>query len=322
MAWSHPKFRTGSRQFVCSLFFCHSEIFSIRLQFCLSETSHSDQIHHEAPLLKTFLWEFWLFGLKQASACIFGGFLLAIMIITRFWYPFEFLYRYDFLFLAAVAFQIFLLITRLESPKEAVVILVFHIVATVMELFKTSDGIRSWQYPEPFVIGIGNVPLFAGFMYSAVGSYIARVWRIFDFRYSSYPPMWSTVVLVTLIYANFFTHHYVVDIRWLLILTSLLMFGKVTIYFKMDTTHRQMPLLVGWLLVALFIWFAENLATFSNIWIYPTQKLQWQMVPLSKLTAWYLLMMLSFVLVSLINRPTIVKDKSELRNNTNSKETH
>ena len=275
---------------------------------------------HEVPLLKTFLWEFWLFGIKQASACIFGGFLLALMIITRFWYPIDFLYRYDFLFLAAVAFQIFLLITRLESPKEAVVILIFHIVATVMELFKTSEGIRSWQYPEPFLIGIGNVPLFAGFMYSAVGSYIARVWRIFDFRYSSYPPLWSTIVLVTLIYANFFTHHYVVDIRWLLILASLLMFGKVMIYFKMDTVHRHMPLIVGWLLVALFIWFAENLATFSNVWIYPTQKLQWQMVSPSKLTAWYLLMMLSFVLVSLVNRPTIIKEKNELTQDASSTE--
>ncbi|WP_339727534.1 DUF817 domain-containing protein [uncultured Gimesia sp.] len=265
----------------------------------------------EVVPLKTFLHEFWLFGIKQASACIFGGFLLAMMIITRYWYPFEFLYRYDFLFLAAVAFQIFLLCFRLESPREAVVILIFHFVATVMELFKTSDGIRSWQYPEPFVIGIGNVPLFAGFMYSAVGSYIARVWRIFDFRFSSYPPLWSTVVLVTLIYANFFTHHFVTDIRWLLILASLLMFGKISIYFKMNRVHRRMPLIAGWLLVALFIWFAENLATYANVWIYPDQTDHWQMVRPSKLVAWYLLMLLSFVLVSLVNRPVIMQTVSE-----------
>ena len=161
------------------------------------------------------------------------------MIITRFWYPIDFLDRYDFLFLAAVAFQVLLLSFRLESPREAVVILIFHIVATVMELFKTSDGIRSWQYPEPFLIGIGNVPLFAGFMYSAVGSYIARVWRIFDFRYSHYPPMWSTVVLVTLIYINFFSHHYVYDIRWLLIFASMLMFGESEHLFQ--NGHRASP---------------------------------------------------------------------------------
>jgi len=297
---------------MCLLPFFMDRRFVFHYNSCV-EAFRLCRTHDEAVLLKTLIHEFWLFGIKQASACIFGGFLLAMMIITRFWYPFDFLYRYDFLFLAAVAFQIILLSFRLESPKEAVVILIFHIVATVMELFKTSDGIRSWQYPEPFLIGIGNVPLFAGFMYSAVGSYIARVWRIFDFRYSCYPRMWSTVVLVALIYANFFTHHYVLDIRWLLIFASLFLFGNVTIYFKMDTTHRQMPLVVGWLLVALFIWFAENLATYSNVWVYPSQKQQWQMVPLTKLTAWYLLMMLSFVLVSLVNRPVILNDKREVQ---------
>src|SRR3546814_3089959 len=35
---------------------------------------------------------------------------------------------------------------RLETPKEALVILIFHFVGTVMELFKTAAG--SWQYPE------------------------------------------------------------------------------------------------------------------------------------------------------------------------------
>lgn len=91
--------------------------------------------------MRNVVHELWLFGLKQAYACMFGGFLLAVMILTSFWYPIEGLHRYDFLFLAAVAFQIFLLITKLETPREAIVIVVFHVVATIMELFKTSDGI-------------------------------------------------------------------------------------------------------------------------------------------------------------------------------------
>ena len=68
---------------------------------------------------------------------------------------------------------------RLETWREARVILIFHVVGTVMELFKTSAG--SWVYPEASLLHIGAVPLFSGFMYAAVGSYIARVWRIFDF---------------------------------------------------------------------------------------------------------------------------------------------
>jgi uncharacterized membrane protein YoaT (DUF817 family) len=38
-----------------------------------------------------------------------------------------------------------------------------------------------------------------------------------------------------------------------------------------------------------------------NIWIYPNQKDGWQLVSLGKLSSWYLLMILSFVLVSLCN---------------------
>jgi uncharacterized membrane protein YoaT (DUF817 family) len=257
--------------------------------------------------IRNIVHELWLFSLKQAYACIFGGFLLGVMILTSFWYPIESIHRYDFIFLAAVAFQILLLVTKLETPREAVVIVVFHVVATVMELFKTSDGIGSWLYPEEFIFGIGNVPLFAGFMYSAVGSYIARIWRIFNFEYSYYPSKTATVVLVSLIYINFFTHHYVWDFRWALIGFTLFLFFRTYIYFRIIKTHRHMPILVGWFLVALFIWIAENIATFTNIWIYPNQTSEWSMVPIAKLSSWYLLMLLSFVLVSLINTIQIRK---------------
>ncbi|WP_444942108.1 DUF817 domain-containing protein [Microbulbifer sp. ZKSA004] len=265
--------------------------------------------------MKRYIREFWLFGLRQAYACIFGGFLLGIMIVTNYWYPLESIHRYDFIFLAAIAFQVFLLATKLETFRESIVIVVFHVVATVMEIFKTSDAIGSWSYPEEYFFGIGNVPLFTGFMYSAVGSYIARVWRIFEFEYSHYPSKLLTVVLVVLIYANFFTHHYIWDFRWALLAGTVLMFYRTNIYFKVVEKHRSMPLLLGWLLVALFIWFAENIATFANIWIYPNQSHEWQMVSLAKLSSWYLLMLLSFVLVSLISnikiRPVAVANLSE-----------
>ncbi len=82
--------------------------------------------------IKTLFSEFWTFGLKQAYACLFGGFLLAVMIGTHYWYPFSALHRYDFIFLSAIAFQVFLLALKLEILRESVVILVFHVVATVM----------------------------------------------------------------------------------------------------------------------------------------------------------------------------------------------
>nr|WP_295800721.1 DUF817 domain-containing protein [uncultured Microbulbifer sp.] len=242
-----------------------------------------------------------MFGLKQAYACIFGGFLLAVMLVTRIWYPIEGLHRYDFIFLAAIVFQVFLLLARLETLRESVVIIVFHLVATVMELFKTSDAIASWVYPEDYIFGIGNVPLFTGFMYSAVGSYLARVWRIFEFEYSHYPSRVATIVLVALIYVNFFSHHFIWDLRWVLVGVTVLLFYRTQIFFRVVRRHRSMPLLLGWFLVALFIWFAENIATYANIWIYPNQSTGWQMVSVAKLSSWYLLMLLSFVLVSLVS---------------------
>ena len=62
-------------------------------------------------------------------------------------------------------------------------------------------------------------------------------------------------------------------------------------------------MLLGFLLVALFIWIAENVGTFTAAWVYPNQKDGWSLVPMAKLGSWYLLMMLSFVLVTLVHRP-------------------
>ena len=248
---------------------------------------------------RLWLYEFLLFGFKQAWACLFGALLLSLLLATHFLYPDDApLHRYDFLTLAAIAIQAGMLIFRLETWEEAKVILIFHIVGTVMELFKTAAG--SWIYPEQSVLHIGAVPLFTGFMYAAVGSYIARVWRIFDFRYTHYPRPWMTWMLALAIYVNFFAHHYVWDIRYVLFAAALALFWRTRVYFRNWRVHRWMPLLVGFLLVALFIWFAENIGTFANAWRYPGQEDGWHMVSLAKLGSWYLLMLISFVLVSLV----------------------
>lgn len=248
---------------------------------------------------RLWLYEFLLFGFKQGWACLFGGLLLALLLGTHLFYPESAaLHRYDFLTLAAIAIQAGMLAFRLETWREARVILIFHVVGTVMELFKTQAG--SWTYPEASVLHIGAVPLFSGFMYAAVGSYIARVWRIFDFRFSHYPPAWITWLLAAAIYANFFTHHFTIDIRWGLFAATAAIFWRTRVHFRNWRTHRWMPLLVGFGLVALFIWFAENIATFANAWNYPGQENEWRMVSLAKYGSWYLLMLISFVLVTLV----------------------
>ncbi|MBO9723695.1 MAG: DUF817 domain-containing protein [Novosphingobium sp.] len=250
----------------------------------------------------SWIYEFLLFGFKQAWACLFGALLLALLVATHLFYPADAVFaRYDFLTCAALAIQVAMLALRLETLDEAKVILAFHLVGTVMELFKTAHG--SWEYPEESFLQIGAVPLFSGFMYAAVGSYIARIWRIFDFRFTGYPAESLAVVLAVAIYVNFFAHHWLPDIRIALFTALGVLFLRTRIWFRVWREDRWMPLLLGWFLVALFIWFAENLATFSRAWIYPSQKHGWAMVHWGKLGAWYLLMYISFVLVALLHRP-------------------
>jgi uncharacterized membrane protein YoaT (DUF817 family) len=246
--------------------------------------------------------EFLVFGLKQAWACLFGGAMLALIIATKFLWPeAAAMTRYDFLFLAALAIQLGMLAARLETLSEAKVILIFHIVGTAMELFKTSAG--SWIYPEDSFFRIGAVPLFSGFMYASVGSYLARISRIFDMRYTGYPPLWATVALAAGIYVNFFAHHFIVDFRYLLFAVTGLLFLRTVVHYRVFRFRHRMPLLLGFLLVALFIWFAENIGTWSRAWIYPGQGEAWTPVSIQKLGAWYLLMIISFVLVTLTHRP-------------------
>lgn len=247
-------------------------------------------------------YEFLLFGLKQAWACLFGGLMLALLLGTRLFWPENApIARYDFLVIAAVAVQGALLATKLERWEEAVVILIFHVVGTIMEIFKTAHG--SWIYPEESVLRIAGVPLFSGFMYACVGSYIARGTRLFELRYTNYPPLWTTWLLAILAYLNFFTHHYTIDIRLGLFVFSAVIFWRASIIFTPDRKPRRMPMLMGLTLVALFIWFAENLGTFAAAWVYPSQRDGWHLVPIEKLGAWYLLMLLSWVLVSIVHRP-------------------
>lgn len=247
------------------------------------------------------LFEFVAFGIKQAWACLFGGLMLALILATfLFWPQNDVLARYDAITIGAVLIQIAMLVLRLETLAEARVILVFHLVGTVMEIFKVHAG--SWVYPEvdAAVLQVMGVPLFSGFMYAAVGSYLARVWRIFQFRFDRFPPLWIQAVLAVAVYINFFTHHYTVDVRWGLFAASALIYGPCVVWFRPDETHRPMPLLLGLVLVALFIWFAENIGTFARAWSYPGQELSWRPVHLAKLGSWYLLMLISFVLAAAV----------------------
>ena len=131
--------------------------------------------------------EFLVFGLKQVRACVFVGSFFGVLILSNYISLFG-LARYDFIFLAALAIQVILVLLKLETKDEVKVIMLFHLIGFGLELFKTSPGIGSWSYPEAAFFKIAGVPLYSGFMYSAVGSYVSQAWKIFKLRGGDYAP--------------------------------------------------------------------------------------------------------------------------------------
>lgn len=246
--------------------------------------------------------EFLVFGAKQAWACIFGAALLALIVAARLWYPDDaVLARNDLLTLVAVALQVVMIATRLETGRELWVVVLFHVVGTGMELFKTDVG--SWSYAADGILRIGAVPLFSGFLYASVGSYMVRIYRLFDVRFERWPRRWATAVVAVLIYSNFFSHHYLPDARWLLVAAVAALWIRSTMVYRVHRGVHRMPVPVAFALVAFFIWLAENIATSAGAWLYPDQLDGWHLVSLSKLVSWFLLMIVSVVLVTVVYPP-------------------
>lgn len=252
--------------------------------------------------IRAFLVEFAVFVLKQAWACIFGAALLVVIVAARLWYPDgAALARNDALTIAAVLIQVAMLVFRLESGRELWVILLFHVTGTVMELFKTDVG--SWAYAADGILRIGGVPLFSGFMYAAVGSYMVRVHRLFDLGFTRYPRRWLTALVALAIYANFFAHHYWWDARWVLLIAVLVLWLPTVMHARVWRRTLRIPLLLAFAGVAVFIYFAENIGTLAGAWAYPDQADGWQPVSPSKLVSWFLLMIISVVLVTWVYPP-------------------
>jgi uncharacterized membrane protein YoaT (DUF817 family) len=93
------------------------------------------------------------------------------------------------------------------------------------------------------------------------------------------------------------------DLRIVLSIGVAAAFGPTWVYYRPYQKFRRMPLLLGFGLVALFIWGAENIGTFATVWVYPNQRHGWQLVSFGKYGSWLLLMIISFVLVTLVNPP-------------------
>ncbi|MFZ5964971.1 DUF817 domain-containing protein [Thalassococcus sp. BH17M4-6] len=251
------------------------------------------------------LAEFVMFVLKQGWACLFAIMMLVgILVSSRIWQGDWPVWRYDALTLYAIGLQVLFLTLKLETWAEARVILLFHLTGTAMEIFKVNAG--SWSYPEPALLKLWGVPMFSGFMYASVGSYMARVIRIFDMKFAPYPPFWTTVVLAVAIYVNFFAHHFLPDIRLALFAATLVLFARTRVWFTIGQTPRWMPLPLAAFLTAIFLWVAENVGTNTGTWIYAGQT-PFERVSFAKMGSWYLLLYVSFVTVTLVLRDVLLR---------------
>lgn len=248
--------------------------------------------------LREYANDFLYFGLKQARASLFAGLFFALLLSSRFLSSHLGLFRYDLLFVGAILIQILLIGFKLETRDEAKVIFLFHIIGIVLEIYKTSDMVASWSYPEEGYLKILNVPLYSGFMYAAVGSYIAHAWKVFGLKLVGHPAYSSSVLLCVLIYLNFFTNHFIYDFRYLLIATVFIFYFRTWVYFTPRKKEYRMPLSLSFLLIAFFIWIGENIGTWNGAWLYPNQAHEWHVVGTQKITSWFLLVIISFIIVA------------------------
>lgn len=251
--------------------------------------------------------ELWAFGVKNALSCLFPVWIFAMLGISPYVHI-PLVSRYDFLLLACLFMQAFMFVTKMESREEVLVIGLFHLIGLGMELFKVNVA-GSWAYPEEAFTKIGVVPLYSGFMYASVASFMCQAWRRFDLKVTRWPNGKLALLLGILIYANFFTNYYVQDIRYFLIPCVFLLFLFSGISFTTSGPRRKLPLVLAFVLIGLFVWFAENIATYLGAWTYPHQSTGWQPVHYHKLTSWSLMVIVSFIIVVQLN--FVKREKSQ-----------
>jgi uncharacterized membrane protein YoaT (DUF817 family) len=235
------------------------------------------------------------FAQRQALSCLFPGFIFLMLALT--WrMPLRLLPRYDLLLGLCLAMQWVLWRCRLETMDEVKVIFLFHGIGLALELYKTHLG--AWQYPGYCWFKIGGVPLYSGFLYASVASYLCQAWRRFDLTLEGWPPLRRTLPLVLAVYGNFFTERVLPDARWLLLAWVVWMLRRTHVWFTVRGRRRRMPLLVSFGLIGGFVWIAENIATYYGAWRYPNQHGLWHMVQPAKIVSWDLLVIISFVIVA------------------------
>ncbi|WNS45995.1 DUF817 domain-containing protein [Paenibacillus sp. MMS20-IR301] len=235
------------------------------------------------------------FGYHQAMSCIFPVAIFSTLVITSA-VEIPFIHRYDAILLILLTVQYLMYRTGLETLDEIKVICVFHVIGLMLEIYKIRMG--SWAYPEPGFTKLLGVPLYSGFMYASVASFMCQIWRRLKMDMTGWPGLAAAGLLGGAIYLNFFTHHFIPDFRWWLTGLVVVVFWRTWIIYTVRDTVYRMPLTLAFVIVGFFIWLAENIATFFNAWKYPDQHEAWHLVGLGKISSWFLLVIISVIIVA------------------------
>lgn len=244
------------------------------------------------------------FGLQQALSCLFPAVIFTSLALTKL-ISLPILPRYDWLLIIFLLMQVAMVWLGLESRDELKVITMFHLIGLGLEIFKVHMG--SWAYPEEGYFKLFGVPLYSGFMYASVASYLCQAWRRLKVELIKWPSFYLVVPLAAAIYVNFFTHHYWMDIRWYLFLLVLIIFWHSWVAYEVNGKRYRMPLSLSFVLIGFFIWVAENIATYFGAWQYPNQIDTWNFVDFGKVSSWLLLVIVSFLIVATLKQ---VKEKA------------
>ncbi len=247
--------------------------------------------HADMKIMKDLFY----FAYHQSLSCIFPVVIFITLALSK-TIHIPGLSRYDFILVICLIAQFLMYKFKFETKDEMKVILLFHIIGLVLEIYKVN--FNSWAYPEEAITKVFGVPLYSGFMYASVASYICQAWRRFNLKMYCWPRNYWTIPLGLMIYGNFFTHHFIYDFRWVLTILLFIVFARTYVKFTVRKTTYKMPIIFSFFLIGFFIWIAENIATFFGAWQYPNQADTWNLVHLSKISSWFLLVVISIMIVA------------------------
>ncbi len=233
-------------------------------------------------------------------SALFPLFLFATIAASSFWNAG--LARYDFIFIACLSAQLLLVIAKLESLREIYVLGIFHLCGLGLEIYKVNHG--SWSYPDSGNWRLGSVPVYSGFMYASVASYMLQAWKHFQLQLENYPN-WKWILAISIvIYMNFFLNKFWTESRWFVVLLVVSIFWSTKVTFINIDRRFKLPLNATFFLLGLFVWFAEHICSALGGYQYPYQKDGWTWVDPGKFTAWCLLVV-CFAVVASLHRKTI-----------------